>query len=421
MNHVIHPDVAVRGESLAEAFRSASFFPHVVIDRLVTAELCRGLVEEFPGFQSDKALNELGKVGTKACREDVRELGDSFVRLDDTVRSPEFLQLMSEISGIPDLLYDPEYIGGGTHDNVDRAELDIHVDFNYHPKTRWHRRLNLILFLSPEWQQEWGGCFELHRDPWSPDEDEVELVVPRFNRAVLFETSEISWHGFNRIVLPEGKKHLSRKSFALYLYTTTRPEEEIATDHATVYVPRPLPKTLQAGTVLSQKDVDQVKELVIRRDQQLRFLYEREKEFSEHIVGLKLHAENLERIIRERLPLKGHVQQVGEATGVWTDRWVGESLEFRFIPDVPITTLRLSGFVPDYFPETRRLTAEIGDAVFETEVGLDQFAWDIPVDIPAGSEVNFRARCSPTWSPLRAGQSSDDRELAFLLISIAAY
>ncbi len=421
MNQVIPSDVIGRRASLAEAFRSAKFFPHVVIDGMVTDELCRGLVEEFPDFRSDKAVNELGKVGTKACREDVRKLGDSFKRLDDTVRSPEFLRLMSEISGIPDLLYDPEYAGGGTHDNIDQAELDIHVDFNYHPGTRWHRRLNLILFLSPEWQAEWGGCFELHSDPWSPDEDQVEMVVPRLNRAVMFETSEISWRGFNKIVLPEDKRHLSRKSFALYLYTTTRPEEETATDHATVYVPRPLPETLQAGARLSPADVDQVNTLVTRRDQQIRFLYEREKEYSEHIVGLKLHAENLERILRERLPLRGYVRQVGEAAGVWADRWTGQSLEFRFVGEQPIATLVVAGFIPDDFPDRRRLTAEIGDAVFEQEFGVGQFEWVIEAAIPPGSETNLRTRCSATFNPANAGQSGDDRDLAFLLISIAAY
>ncbi len=420
MEH-IRPQVLDRRRPLAEAFRSAKFFPIVAIGGLLGDALSRRLAEDFPDFQSEKALNELGKVGTKACHEDVRALGEGFTVLDDTVRSAEFLQLMSDISGIPDLLYDPDYVGGGTHDNVDGAELDIHVDFNYHPKTRWHRRLNLILFLSPEWDPEWGGCFELHRDPWSPEDDEVELVAPKLNRAVMFETSEISWHGFNRITLPEGKKQLSRKSFALYFYTTTRPPEETATDHATVYVPRPLPEALEAGEPLSQSDVDQVRELITRRDQQLRFLYEREKEFSEHIVGLKDHAANLERRLRERLPFKGWIRQIGEASGIWADRWVGDCFELRFVCEHPATTLRLDGWIPDSFPETRRLTAEVGDAVFEKDQGTGQIGWEIPVAVEAGIETDVRVRCAPAWNPRHAGDSSDDRDLAFLLISISAY
>ena len=47
------------------------------------------------------------------------------------------------------------------------------------------------------------------------------------------ETNELSWHGFPRISLPAEKKHLSRKSLALYFYTKDRPSEEIKGGHAT--------------------------------------------------------------------------------------------------------------------------------------------------------------------------------------------
>jgi hypothetical protein len=146
--------------------------------------------------------------------------------------------------------------------------------------------LNLIVFLNAEWGESWGGCLELRSDPWDAGDSKRKTVLPLLNRAVLFETTEKSWHGFTRISLPPEKRHLSRRSLAVYFYTRERPSEEIAPSHGTVYIPRPLPAHLEAGYTLRQEDVDLLQILTERRNSQIRFLYERELEFSEAIAGI---------------------------------------------------------------------------------------------------------------------------------------
>lgn len=284
---LIHPDVAGRAGELRQEFDSAAPFRHLVIDEFLTDDVCRELMAEFPAFDRQHARNELGEVGGKAVFQNLPKLGSAYGRLDAMLRSPEFLSFMGQITGIPGLIYDPKYVGGGTHENLHGQELDPHVDFNYHPDTGLHRRLNLILFLNPEWREEWGGALELHVNPWlPPEEDRTQAIVPIANRAVIFETTESSWHGFKRIQLPADKKHLSRRSVAVYYYTTGRPAAELAPNHSTVYVPRPLPAQIQAGHTLSEADVAAVHSLLARRDGQIRFLYEREKEFSSVIHGI---------------------------------------------------------------------------------------------------------------------------------------
>lgn len=278
---LISSTVRDHAEALRSEFQSAKPFRHLVLNDFLTPDFCRQLMAEFPAFDPNKARNELGELGGKAVFTNLPRLGPAYARLDKMLGNREFLGFMGQITGIPDLLYDPDYVGGGTHENLHGQDLDPHVDFNYHPVTQLHRRLNLIIFLNPEWQEEWGGALELHLNPWlPPDENPLETIVPISNRAVVFETSEISWHGFKRISLPPEKRHLSRRSIAVYYYTKRRPEEEVASPHSTIYVPRPLPETIKTGHTLSQADVDLVRVLVARRDQQIRFLYEREKEFS---------------------------------------------------------------------------------------------------------------------------------------------
>ncbi len=270
--HRIAARVVADAERHAAAFARRDPFRHVVIDDFLDADYAAALLARFPPFERGNARNEAGELGGKSTVERIRGLGESYAQLDDLVQSAEFLDLVGRITGIPDLLYDPDYFGGGTHENREGQDLDPHVDFNRHPREPWHRRLNLIVYLNREWEDTWGGSLELHSDPRSPD-DRVTLVTPLFNRCVIFETTEWSWHGFGRITLPPERRALSRKSIALYFYTRDRPAEELADAHSTIYVDRPLPDRFRAGFTLDERDVEELRVLIARRDQHNQRLY----------------------------------------------------------------------------------------------------------------------------------------------------
>jgi len=272
VTELINPDVERDADESARRFRGASPFRHVVIEDFFAADALARLCAEFPAFDPVFARNEDGGIGGKAVVERIRGIGPTYAALDDVIQSPGFLALVSRITGIRDLLYDPYYFGGGTHENREGQDLDPHVDFNRHPVERWHRRLNLIVYLNPEWDDAWGGSLELHSDPRAPD-DVVTLVTPTLNRCVIFETNEVSWHGFSRIALPESHRTLSRRSIALYFYTRERPAEELADTHSTIYVDRPLPDRYRAGHTLSKHDVEEIQVLLARRDQHNQRLY----------------------------------------------------------------------------------------------------------------------------------------------------
>ena len=103
------------------------------------------------------------------------------------------------------------------------GKLNIHLEYNINPKLNLQRKLNLIVYLTEDWDTSWGGGLEL----WSHDEENNlplnrEVVVDNiFNRAILFDTTQNSWHGLPQpITCPEG---VYRKSIAVY-YMTDIPE-----------------------------------------------------------------------------------------------------------------------------------------------------------------------------------------------------
>jgi len=282
---LLHPDVRARAADFAREFSRAQPFRHIVIDPFLDPQFCRELVAQFPPFEAGDARNERGEPAGKSVIAGIARLGAAYERFDRLMRDGEFLSMISRITGISGLIYDGDYIGGGTHENRDGQELDPHVDFNYHPRMGWHRRLNLIVFLNPQWEEDWGGCLELLREPTVESGKARKMVVPRANCAVIFETTERSWHGFRVIRTPPGLG-ISRKSLAVYFYSRDRPAAEIAPSHGTYYYQRPLPGHIQAGYTLRKDDVAEIRKLFARRDDHLRFLYEREQKYSALVAGI---------------------------------------------------------------------------------------------------------------------------------------
>lgn len=288
-------------DQLFNRYDRAKPFRHLVLDHFLGEEFCRALLDTFPPFEERKATNEDGKVGAKCVHENLAELDRPYRQLDQLIQTPDFLEWLGKLTGIPDLLYDPLYFGGGTHENRHGQDLDPHVDFNKHPETGWHRRLNLIVYLNPEWHEDWGGAIEFHSDPrLPPEENEITNVQPKFNRAVLFETTHWSWHGFERVNLPEGDSDpRSRKSVALYFYSRERPAEERTKPHSTIYVERPLPAHIRAGQPLAEEDFQTIRRLLGRRDQHLQRLYRYISDLSAQVEDLVEQRDRTTKMIQE--------------------------------------------------------------------------------------------------------------------------
>ena len=258
---MISADTLASSAALREAFQHAKPFRHVVVENFLAASACEALLRDFPRFEDKYARDEHGGIGRKAVVERAANVSAFYRSFCEYINSPPFLSAMSAMTGIDQLIADPTLFGGGTHENLAGQGLDVHIDFNIDERRMLHRRVNLLIYLNEEWDEAWGGAIELHSDPFNPRVDEVKSFLPLFNRAVIFETNEYSWHGFRRIELPPDKAHLSRKSFSIYLYTRDRPAEEVVAPHTTFYVPQPLPPHLRPGHTLTDDDV---RELDIR-------------------------------------------------------------------------------------------------------------------------------------------------------------
>jgi Rps23 Pro-64 3,4-dihydroxylase Tpa1-like proline 4-hydroxylase len=225
------------GAQHAASYSAADPFPHVVIDNFATMDVVRQVVREFPAedaaYWHTKRVKTSHKQDSRLLDKE-RYLGPFTRHLLREMNSAPFLLFLSELTGIKGLMPDPYLEGGGIHQIPRGGFLKIHADFNRHPLTNAHRRLNLLLYLNEDWRDEFGGALEL----WSTDmTTRVRSVAPIAGRCVVFSTTDWSFHGHpDPLQCPEG---MTRKSMALYYYSVDRPVEEATQPHTTIYKSRP--------------------------------------------------------------------------------------------------------------------------------------------------------------------------------------
>lgn len=387
-------------------FVNARPFKHVVIDDFFSPEVAEGLLREFPPFDPERARNEFGRVGGKATIPYIKALGDTYARVDDLLESRSFLDWVGELTGIPSLQHDPEYFGGGTHENLEGQELDPHVDFNRHPITGSFRRLNLIVYLNKDWSDDWGGGIEIHSNPRDPAGNEIKTYSPLFNRAVIFETNEYSWHGFRRITLPPEAKGSSRKSLSVYLYTAQPPEGQVASSHATFYVQRPIAEVIKIGDVVDKGRYRELETLVKKRDDFIALYQRLEMQHNDEV-------ERLEGRIKQWaastfVPIAGPVAFERATSGFEADGWMLTKGQVKIRALEPLSAITVSGWLQGKDVEVVvKVTAGASSAEATVPRG-ESFELRVDVEVASDALQDVAIEVSDAYVPSEQEDGSTD-------------
>lgn len=205
------------GESHKPAFEAAKPFPHVVIDDFLPIDLANEIHDLFPPFHEADSRTYQKEEHKIATRPDVPNCPERLRQIMYALNSHEIISFLEVMTGINGLLPDPHFYGAGLQQTGRGGKLGIHVDFNKHKHLKLDRRLNLLIYLNKDWQEEWGGQFELWDNQMTSCE---KKVLPIFNRMVVFATTGDSYHGLpDPIQCPKDE---SRKSVILFFYSNGR-------------------------------------------------------------------------------------------------------------------------------------------------------------------------------------------------------
>jgi 2OG-Fe(II) oxygenase superfamily len=212
----------------AATYSNADPFPHIVLDGLFPPDNLHRVIAE---VEANGVAVERDGYGTfrKHRTSETWKLGPATRCLIEGLNSAPFLQFLERISGVAGLIPDPYLEGGGVHQIGQGGFLKVHTDFNWHRKLHLHRRINILLYLNPEWNDAWNGHLEL----WDEEMTACrKRVAPLFNRLVIFSTNDKSYHGHpDPLQTPD---RIVRNSIALYYYTAERPRDELVFGESTL-------------------------------------------------------------------------------------------------------------------------------------------------------------------------------------------
>jgi len=202
-------------------------YKHVIIDNFFPDALADSCLQNFPavpGKGREHSNDSDIEVKYRTNWKSEFDIPDGVVDAVRILNSAPFLRAMSAVMGIPKIIPEPYFTGGGLNATMRGGLLDVHVDGNYHDSTGLHRRLNALVYLNPKWRDDWGGEFGVYDETGT---NCIKRVAPLHNRLVIFDSHDKSFHGLpDPLNFPENEP---RRSIILYYYTKEpRPNHQIA-------------------------------------------------------------------------------------------------------------------------------------------------------------------------------------------------
>lgn len=202
-------------------FQLAEPYPHLIIDDFLTYADAIAAYDAIPSITS--SLWTLWGSGfddteceliTKRGISQLTLLPLQIARVLQALNSQPLISQLERVTGIYNLVPDHTFNGGGLHITGKGGLLRMHADRNRHPRPeKYSQALNLILYINPNWREEYGGQLEL-----ISEEGHINIqIAPLFNRAVIFLSNRSTFHGHPKPL--DCPIHIFRCSLAVYYFT----------------------------------------------------------------------------------------------------------------------------------------------------------------------------------------------------------
>nr|RNJ65361.1 MAG: 2OG-Fe(II) oxygenase [Leptolyngbya sp. IPPAS B-1204] len=179
---------------LYDEFHLPNRIPSCYVDDLLDASDAKAIYGAFPSKEEMLLLKDMREYKYVTMQMD--RVHPVLSEIIYAFQDQRIVSLISEITGLQQLLPDAELYAGGISLMDKDCYLNPHLD-NSHDRSRSHYRvLNLLYYVSPDWQDCYGGNLEL----WDQGlKQPCRTIHCKFNRLVIMATNRTSWHSVSKV------------------------------------------------------------------------------------------------------------------------------------------------------------------------------------------------------------------------------
>lgn len=211
------------------------------IDNLLPEELAHKIYEVFPSGEKMRLLDSFRE--RKFTSKDLNEFDSLIEDVTFAFQDERIIKKVAELTEIKDAVGDPHLYAGGISAMAKGHFLNPHLDNSHDFEQKNYRVLNLLYYITPDWNTENGGNLEL----WNEEVTEAVEIPSKFNRLVLMSTNDKSFHSVNEV------KAEGRRCCVSNYYFSPHSPNGYETSHVTYFQARPEQKVRR---ILTKADSD---------------------------------------------------------------------------------------------------------------------------------------------------------------------
>jgi Rps23 Pro-64 3,4-dihydroxylase Tpa1-like proline 4-hydroxylase len=218
-------------------YRLVERIPSCQIDNLLTPNLAHEIYRRFPSSNEMMLKRSIKENKHVAAQMDAFDplLEEAVYAFQD----PRVLDLIGKITGLEELEPDVDLYAGGISAMSEGAYLRPHLDNSHDKERQRYRVLNLLYYVTPNWEEAYGGSLQL----WDDGPRGTPRTFPsRFNSLVIMLTNKSSWHSVNEV------RHGGRRCCVSNYYFSRQSPDDVDYFHATSF--RGEPGQLSADLVM---------------------------------------------------------------------------------------------------------------------------------------------------------------------------